>query len=178
MELILCSDLPNEVIDIITNFIRMINLSRYFYNIDIDLNQFLCAVKVHNCVSAGNFTEDHDFIPNIIVYGEFSSDHASQEIGYDDWSKWVTTYKHPFESHIDTIKLPERYFWKRSMFHEYPKRNLENVKYLRYFNAVSVFGGIVTYSYPILQIQFASVEIKLQDYIKRLYCDKDIMIIN
>lgn len=113
MELmLLCSNLPNEIIDIIINLVRLINLSHYFKDCKIDFSRFLYLIKTHNCA----FTDDHNFIESsIIVYGEFSENLKSYK-----WSIQKNYCRHPFESKLHPFLL----YGNTSV----PEKNMKYVK--------------------------------------------------
>lgn len=160
MELTLCSDLPEELIGIITNYIKIINVSNHFHNGNINFKSLLDLIKTHNCILTCRFNDYYDFISNsAIIYGEYSPDHVL---------KFLLVYCHPFELSIDQLRHDESHSWKKKLFYEADK--LENVKYSRHYSLVTNSNTT-----EIIGIRFMSVNIKLQNY-KELIGDKNIMI--
>lgn len=168
MELILFSDLPNEVIEIIINIVRVVNLSNYHHNKSINFKLLLSMVKNYDCILTARFTPNNDFIPDsIIIYGEYSKSHPLKRIqGFEA----VHIFHHPFELNVTDIRLPKGHYWKKDVFTI--ESQLGNVKYMRNFD----IHYIICYrSVPISRMCFMSVDIELQEYIKRLSNNKYIL---
>lgn len=162
MELLFTS-IPNEIINIITNFIRLINLSNDFPVLGLGLQGLINLVKEHNCLLTVEFNDRYPLIyGNIAVYGELPENHVLGRHGES---------QHPFESAVHQIKLPERYYWQN-----YWRYNLNNIKYETQFVARLAYprgGPTMNDRYC---LRFVLVDIKLSEFAKRLNCNNILLI--
>lgn len=172
MELFLCLGLPNELIEIIIDKIRLHELSNYLRS-KLYLSEFLHVIRANNCILTCRFTENYTLSDYVTVYGEYSPNHIREnEYWYIEIPR---PPKHPFELYIPKITLLGPYVWEYHGPYFWGRSNkgnkLKNIEYIRYFSGV-------TSDYMSLTIKFISIDMKLEDYIKKLTADTHIVIIN
>lgn len=171
LKLMLCSDLPNEVIGVIIDLVRIINMSKYFWNKDLNFNDFLYNVNNSNCILTCKFNNKHNFISNsIIVYGERLVFYGPPRPEYMSESG-LKYSRHPFDSYFWEIE-PKGSCWI-SHFHEGNK--LEDTEYVR-----SLYLKMYhqTCDQAILKIKLVLLNVKPREFAQKLICDKDTIVIN
>lgn len=154
MNVILFTNLPTEVIDIIIYIIRKINLSIYFYINNINFETVLHIMKLNKCILAAKFTDEHKFI-DFTIYGEHSKGNM-----------------HSFESQIDWINLPKDRHWRQDMVIV----NSKYIKYERCFYANVAEKLPNRFTFKAFYLRFVSVNVKLNEFAKTLN-HKDVLIL-